>query len=211
MSDEVLETTEQPEKKRMGRPPRDTGSAEATETVTMSKEDLAALMARISRLENPGIPDVVEREERHFAYLRTWDGGIVTKIGYAQKNYNAKEASQDQIIPISIERLDGSKENLTLPLYQFMEEALRINCEIVKEERKKVKEKKGMIALSKSGVVAHEGEVISKEANFDEYTGKNVPQIIERIVHTVTLRVLEGEFKDKEFTFTDDETRVINT
>lgn len=197
----------QEEKKRPGRPPVNKEEAKG-ETVTIEKDVLSGLLARLDKLENPGVIEKTKRSSSHVSRLAVYEGELVVRVGNVRTDVREKDPDLREQLEIETESVSGKRSTKVVPYKFFMDYAFVPRVNVLWKNEKKERKTKVVDQFSVRGAI--NTPFTSGEALSDVMTGRMVDAEIEYIAREITVEVMEGDFKGKEYTFTEETINALN-
>lgn len=166
-------------------------------------EQNQALLSRIERLENPGLPQRIKRSKDHTGHLRMWEGELVLRIGTAMEDIGLPEHSKNRLtIEIGTLSETGKQTKKVVNYLDFLTHARKVKVKFLKIDRHPREE----IDPEKGG-----GGVITKISETSGWkTGEDIDVVIGYVDLTVEVEVTEGPFTGQKFTFDEKELTAIN-
>lgn len=178
------------------------------ENITISKGEFVAMMERIERLENPGIPQRVKRTKEHIVNLRVYEGDLVIGIGKAREDLSLPQAHRDYLsIDIKTVDLQGKEKVRTVNYLDFLSRAPSVTAKmtkIAKTERVATDTQEGGGGYGMRLVTNKEGWATP------EASGEEIAFEVGYVDVAVTAEVLQGDFTGKVFTFEGDDLTALN-
>ncbi len=170
-----------------------TATEEKAVDVTLPKEQFDAIMARLNRLENPGVPQRIKREKEHYGHLRMWEGQLVIRIGGAKENLSVSDNHPDRLtIDIGVISVTGETVKKTLNYLDFVSHAPKVRVKFVKEERLERTE----VDMEKGGGGIANKRLVDKNGwASDVPTGEELALEVGFIDVSLDVEVVEGDYK----------------
>lgn len=185
--------------------------AAITETAEVAalKSQLAAVMERLNKVENPGAVQKAKRVKSYVGSLRVWEDGICTRIGSAKENFKVDaDDPLRMLIDLDITDADGNVRTIKAPYMEWLMNADRVNVAFKKFDkgvRVETDVKRGGGGVGYRAAIDKEGRLT------DRATGEEIDFEVEYTDIEITAVVTdEGPFKGMEFTFKGADTSAIN-
>lgn len=171
--------------------------------VTLPKDQFDALMARIARLENPGIPVKTKRVTEHVGFLRMWEGKLVIRIGSAIEDFTVPENNPNRLV-IDIGTIDeaGTQVKTRVNYLEFLTRAQKMKVKFLKIERF---EREETDPLKGGG-----GSTTRIDPEKGRFTGDEIDLVVGFTDVKVEVEVTEGPFIGKKFSFDEKAINALN-
>lgn len=175
--------------------------------VVLSKNEFSALMERIDRLENPGVPRRTQRVRDRIATLRTHNDELVIGVGKALPDHTLPETHRDYLsIELTTVSLEGKQKKQKVNYLDFMANDPKVAVKLTRISQ----ETRIETEIKKGGGGVGSRRLVDKEGRYTDIPGDEMEFEVEYTDYTITAEVLEGDYVGKTFTFTPEQTNALN-
>jgi len=183
---------------------------DSSSEVASLKSQLAAVMERLNKVENPGAIQKAKRVKSYVGRLRVWEDGVCTRIGSAKENFKVDaDDPLRMLIDLDITDVDGNVRTIKAPYMEWLMNAEQINVAFKKFDkgvRVETDVRRGGGGTGYKAAIDKEGRLT------DRATGEEIDFEVEYTdVEVVAVVTDEGPFKGMEFTFTGAGTSALNS
>lgn len=183
------------------------------EGVQLSKAEFDGLMARINKLENPGVPTRQKRVTEHVATMRMWENCLVVRVGAVKENVELPESSPKRLLwDIVVLNEQQKEKEVTVNYLNFTAHAPKVKVKFLKlesQERFEVDPEKGGGGYGNKRAIDKEGRS-NGDFTGNGITGEEVALEVGFIDTTAQVEVLEGTFKGTVVSFTPETINALN-